>query len=353
MSKNRLVAALVALGALLVAAPRAEIIEQVLVKVNGEIFTKTELEARQVQALRALGQQIDLKNNPTDAELRKALAEVTPQLIVDVVDEMLVLQRGRELGYKLADDQFTSVVENIKKENKIANDDELKAALTQEGLTMADLRKNVERSMIMSRVQQNEVMGRIGVSEDEIQAFYKAHISEFTTPQTVTLREIFVTLPEGAETKPPAEAEAKQKIEQVHRRLAAGESFEKLVGELSDAPSRANAGLIGPFSTTDLSPDLRKAIDSMKPGEVSPVLRTARGYQVLKLETSTPAQTTPLEQAREQVSERVFVEKRNVELEKYLEKLRGDAIIEWKSEELKRAYDAGVSQMKAKPGGRG
>src|SRR5688572_15697321 len=99
-------------------AAQAEIIEQVLVKVNGEIFTKTDLETRQVQALRqTLGQQVDLRNAVTDAQLRKALDEVTPQLVVDVVDEMLVLQRGRELGYKLSDEQFTSVVENIKKEN--------------------------------------------------------------------------------------------------------------------------------------------------------------------------------------------------------------------------------------------
>ena len=81
--------------ALSAAAPRAEIIEQILVKVNGEIFTKTDLEDRQVAALRQMGQQIDPKTDPTDAQLRKMLDEVTPQLLVNVVDEMLLVQRGR------------------------------------------------------------------------------------------------------------------------------------------------------------------------------------------------------------------------------------------------------------------
>src|SRR5450759_1379737 len=105
----------VALVLAAIAVSRAEIIEQILVKVNGEIFTKTDLEQRQVAALRQKGQQIDLKNDPNNAQLRKALDEITPQIMVDAVDEMLVVQRGRELGYKLSDEQFKSVVDNIQK----------------------------------------------------------------------------------------------------------------------------------------------------------------------------------------------------------------------------------------------
>src|SRR5688572_26122538 len=94
---------------------RAQVIEQILVKVNGEIFTKTDLEERQVQALRSMGQQGDIN----DAQLRQKLDEVTPQLIVNVVDEMLLVQRGRDLGYRMGDEQFKSVLESIKKDNKI------------------------------------------------------------------------------------------------------------------------------------------------------------------------------------------------------------------------------------------
>src|SRR5512141_71990 len=109
---------LAAVAALLAAVPRAEIIEQVLVKVNGEIFTKTDLEQRQVAALRQKGQPIDLKSDPNNVQLRKALDEVTPQIMVDAIDEMVIVQRGKELGYTLSDAQFKSVVDNIRKENK-------------------------------------------------------------------------------------------------------------------------------------------------------------------------------------------------------------------------------------------
>ncbi len=327
-------------------AARAEVIEQILVRVNGELFTKTDLETRQIAALREMGQRLDPTNaNLGDAQLRKMLDEVTPNLMVDVIDEMLLVQRGKELGYKLGDEQFNGILDGLKKENKIENDEQLKQALEQEGITLADLRRNIERRMLVSRVEQNEILGRIAVSEVEAKEYYDAHLSEFTTPPSVTLREIFVSLPTEALT-PAQDAAARDKAAQIRQRATAGESFEALAAELSDAPSKANAGLIGPLNVADLSPDLRKLVESMKPGQISDTLRSARGYQVLKLESLTPPTTMPFDEAKAQISERVFTDKRREEYEKFLERLRGQAIIEWKNDELKKAYDQGVAAQK-------
>src|SRR6187551_1679759 len=112
---KRIVAYALLISAVLVAAPiRAEILEQVLVKVNGDIITKSEFELRQVQELRNRPALANV--SPTSPELQKAIAEVTPDLILDAVDKLLMVQRGRELGYAMGDEQFKSVLENIKKE---------------------------------------------------------------------------------------------------------------------------------------------------------------------------------------------------------------------------------------------
>ena len=109
MIKNKKTFHLILVGGLTIllasAATRAEVIEQILVKVNGEIFTKTDLETRQVAALRQMGQQIDPKTDPSDAQLRKMLDDVTPQLLVNVIDEILLVQRGHELGYTMSNDR--------------------------------------------------------------------------------------------------------------------------------------------------------------------------------------------------------------------------------------------------------
>jgi peptidyl-prolyl cis-trans isomerase SurA len=325
---------------------RADIIEQILVKVNGEIFTKTDLETRQVSVLRQMGQQADVKNS-SDAQLRQMLDQLTPDLIVSVVDEMLVIQHGRELGYKLTDDQFTQYLDSVKKESQIETEEQFQAALKQEGLTLTELRKSIERQAIVSRVQQNEIIGRIAVAEEEAKRYYDAHAPEFTTPQSITLREIFVNVPgDGATVNVGLDEEARDKATQIRQRVMNGESFEKLAAEVSDAPSRANAGLIGPLNLSDLSADLQKLIGSMKAGDVTAILRAQKGYQILKLETSTAAEMLPFEKAREQISERVYNEKRRAEFEKFLVRLRAEAIIDFKNPDIRKAYDLGLQRIK-------
>src|SRR5262245_55143078 len=257
-------------GVLVVATAglHAEIVEQILVKVNGEIFTKTDLEQRQVSTLRQKGQQIDLKTDSANEQLRKALDEITPQIVVDALDEMLMVQRGKELGYKLSDEQFKGIVDSIKKENKIDSEEKFQEALKSENMTMADLRKNLERSMLVQRVQQNEVMGKIGITEDEARAYYDSHLSEFTSAPSVTLREILVSVPADSRgVNVGAEDAAKEKADKIRARVTTGgEAFDKVAAENSDAPSKANSGLIGPISVNDLSADLRKIVEGLKPG---------------------------------------------------------------------------------------
>ena len=325
------------------AATRAEVIEQVLLKVNGEIFTKTDLETRQVAALRQMGQQVDPKSNPSDAQLRKMLDDVTPQLLVNLVDEILLVQRGHELGYTMTNERFQSIVDSIKKDNKIESEEDFQAALKQENMTLSDLRRNLEKQMIVSQVQQNEVLSRIAVSDDEARRYYDAHKTEFTSPQTITLREIFVAVPgDGVTLNVGRDEEAQAKAEDIRKRALAGESFEKLAADLSDAPSKANAGLIGPLNLNDLSQDIKNLLAPMKPGDITQVMRSAKGYQLLKLESMSTAELMPFDKARDQISERVFTGKRTEEFQKYLEKLRSQAIIEWKNAELKKAYDDGL-----------
>ena len=86
---------------------RADILEQVLVKVNGDIITKTDLETRQIAAIRGrINSQVDADALKNDAQLKQMLAEVTPRILVDAIDELLMIQLGKEKGYRATDQQF-------------------------------------------------------------------------------------------------------------------------------------------------------------------------------------------------------------------------------------------------------
>ena len=324
---------------------RTEIIEQVLVKVNGEIITKTELETRQIAALRQRNPNFRPDN---DQALQKALAEVTPGVIVDAVDEMLMVQRGKELGYTMSTEQFNNIVENIKKENKIESDEALQSALKQEGMTMADLRRQLERTMLVQRVQQTEIIQKLQVTDTELRSYYDTHKNEFGTTPQVTLREITINVPVTAQGVNVAQDdEAKAKAEEVRTKIIAGEPFARLAADYSDSGSKANGGLVGPLSRSDLSDDLQKAIAGKKTGDVTPVIRTSRGYQIIKIENLQDSTTKPFDEARSDIADKIANEKRAGEYVKFIEKLRAEAIIDWKNDEIKKAYDVGLEQAKA------
>jgi peptidyl-prolyl cis-trans isomerase SurA len=324
---------------------RAEILEQVLVKVNGDIVTKTEFEQRQVSALRDRPEFANA--NPSSIALQKAIGEITPDLILDAVEELLLIQRARELNYALGDEQYRDILENMKKSSNITDDAQFQAALKQEGLTEADLRRNIERSMMVTQVQRNEVVQKIGVTEEEARAFYEAHRSEFTTPSEMTLREILIEVPSSDKGVNVAQDdEARAKADEIRQRVVAGEPFARLAAELSASASKANGGLIGPIRSDELAPQLRQMLDKLKVGEVAPVVRTTLGYQILKLESRTETKIRTFEDARAAIADRVVESKRRAALQKYLDVLREQASIVWRNTELKRAYDLALTRRR-------
>jgi parvulin-like peptidyl-prolyl isomerase len=199
--------------------------------------------------------------------------------------------------------------------------------------------------MLETRVQQNEVMAKISVTEDEAHAFYDAHKNEFTTPSELMLREILVAVPASDRGVNVAQDDAaKAKADDLRHRLLAGEPFARLAGEVSDSTSKANGGLIGPIKVDELAPALQTMLGKMKVGDVSDVIRTQRGYQILGLESRTETKVKSFDEARQDISDRIADEKRRGETQKYLEKLRATATITWHNDELKKAYEQALAE---------
>ncbi len=326
----------------------SQIIEQVLVKVNGDIITKSELEEKQIAALRQRNLNPEILKN--DDQLKKALADVTPQLIVNAVDELLVIQLGREKGLHLSDEQFNRWLTSMRKDQGLEDDKKFEAALKQEGMTISDIRRNVEKQFLLQQVQTEEFGGKLQITEEEARLYYQANPKEFVEPATVTLREILIEVPtvtqQGrAMVNVGKDDEAAKKAEAVRARIAAGEDFATVASEVSASPSKANGGLIGPIAAGDLSPDLQKMLQGMKPGEVTQPIRAAKGYQILKLETSKQSGLRPFDSVRDLVADKVYQDRSRTEMKKFIERVRRQAIIVWKNEELRKAYEQQVAAM--------
>lgn len=343
-------AALCAAALFAVATPASgqEIIEKILVKVNGEILTKTDLESRQIQALRDQQANVDPAQLQNDAALQKMLRDVTPAILASAIDEMLLVQRAREMGLRVTDEMFNRTVDEIKKTNKIETDEQFQAALRGEGMTLEQFRRMFERSVLRQQVVRAEVSSKIALTEQEAKEYYAAHPEEFTPPPTVTLREIFIPVAsverEGGTSFSAADDERALALAQsVADRVAKGESFEALVAELSESASKANGGLIGPILRNELSSALQKTLEGMQPGQIAAPIRTPRGYQVVQLEKASAGEPTPYAEVRDLIADKVVEQKGLSEQRLLLDRLRAQAIIEWKNDELKKLYEQYVA----------
>ena len=312
------------------------IVERILAKVNGDIITLTDLENRQVNVLRQQGYVPS-----TETELARALADVTPGVIWSAVDELLLVQRGRMLGYYLSDEQFEQLVGNIKSDNNFDDDEQFETALLEsEGMTVSDLRRVLERQVLVNQVQQIEILRKVVLTETEAREYYDANLDEYTENATVTLREILIAAPETtAGFNVVANEQARQEAETARQRVLDGDVFDAVAISLSDSPSKANGGLIGPIDFDILSQEVQGALEELEIGEISQPIRTRAGYQVLLLVERIEPLPLPFDEVKEGIIENVFNDRRIREFDRYLDELRGDAIIEWKDEELGRAYE--------------
>jgi peptidyl-prolyl cis-trans isomerase SurA len=331
------------------AAPHSQIIQRVIVKVNGEIFTQTDLVERQIEVLKDRKLPVtsaeDLQNNE---RLKATLVEITPDILLSAVDEMLLLQRGKELGYKFNESEFTAQVEKIKKENKL-DDASFRKALEAEGLTFDSWRASMERNYIVVQVQRNEIMQRAALTDEEAKQYYQKHPDQFMTPATVTLREITALVPTQTRDNRPtfsvgAEEDAKTKITAIRERVEKGEDFAKVAGEASESGSKANGGLLGSVNLDDLDPILRTTIEKLGVGQVSEPVRTGAGFTIFKMESKSTPTLKLFDTVHDEIAQKIYAERVEAETKKYLVKLRAQALIEWKDDVLKKSYESALGR---------
>jgi parvulin-like peptidyl-prolyl isomerase len=295
----------------------AEVVEKVVAKVNGQILTLSEFQARQVSAAQAA--RVDAANVGT------FLRQNNARILQEAIDEILVLQRAEDAGIKMRPEFVEEVLEQIKKENKITSDEQMQDALAREGITYAELRQNIERSMTVRMVMQRDIEPKIAVGDADVLAEYeKLKATEFTKPPTVTLLEILIGEEAGGEAL----------AREVAERARAGEDFATLARTYSSAPSRSHGGEIGELTQGEINPDLEKVAFDLAVGSVSDPLPVSGGYRIIKVTAKTSGSTTPFDAAKNQIRDRLMWDRFDTERELYMQELRKTASVELRVREV-------------------
>ena len=300
-------------------AKSEEIVDRIVAVVNDDVITLSELNT----VIKPYVEKI--RNLEYTPDKEKALIfKVRDSMLHRLIDEKIEDQEAKRAKIEISDIQIDNTIEQIKKENYYTDED-LRAALAKEGMTMKEYRNRIKEQILRARLVNINVKSKVVITKEDIEAYYKKHLDKYGGKQKYHLRNIIMTIPDFADSK--KRLEIKAKMDEIFEKLKAGQSFADLAKKYSESSAASNGGDLGLFEFDTLSPQLQAAIKKIKPGEFTPVLNTDQGYQIFFLEKIVKAPGKPLKAVSPEIERILYEESVNKKYSSWLEGLRNQAVI--------------------------
>jgi peptidyl-prolyl cis-trans isomerase SurA len=347
----------------------AQVVEEIITRVNNQIITRSEYQRSKDQLKDEVKQQ-----NPADPD--KVLADREKDVLRDLIDQQLLLEKGKDLGIN-GDTDLIKALDEMRKEMKLETLEDLEKEATKQGISWEDFKQGRRNQLITQKVIGEEVGSHLSISKDEAQAFYDQHKSEMERPESIQLSEILVAPkavapaaqpapapapdptapPSAAPSAPPAVDEARQtaeaaalsaaetKANDLLKQIRDGASFQDVAKKNSDGPSAAEGGALGVFERGKLAKPIEDATFALKTGEITGVIQTKQGYVILKVDEHTMAGIPPMKEALPHIQDALYYQKLQPALRAYLTKLREEAYIYY----MPGYVDTGMSPNQTNP----
>jgi peptidyl-prolyl cis-trans isomerase SurA len=260
-----------ALSGTALAQERMELLDRIVAVVNSDVITRAELDRESRMATDTLRRQ------GTPLPQRDVLER---QLLERMITKNLLVQQARQSGMRVADPELDQAIERIARENKLTVPG-LRQAVQQTGVPFDKFREDVRGEMLISRLREREVDSRIQVSDAEIQAFVRSQENQGEKVDEYNLAHVLISVPESAT---PAELKLRrERAEAALGEIKKGVDFRQVTAAYSDAPDALQGGGLGWRPTGRLPTIFLQALQSMKVGQVSDILRSPAGLHIVKL----------------------------------------------------------------------
>src|SRR5580704_11467945 len=201
------------------------IVEEIVAKCNGDIVTRGDLDHSRKQLIEALRHQG--LNGPA---LEEALQEQEKNLLRDRIDQLLLVQKGKDLNISV-DSEIAKRMAAIQKDSGIADPEKFQDWVKEQaGMPFEDFKSDMKNDMMRQRVIRQEVGERVSIKHEEVEKYYNEHKSEFVREERLFLREIFISS-DGKDAAGTAAAEKKAK--DLVPRARKGERFAELARDNS------------------------------------------------------------------------------------------------------------------------
>jgi len=328
---------LVALPAWCADTTSNSVIEEIIVRVNNDIITRSELLHSKEEVRQELKQQFADKADAMFAQRER-------DVLRDLIDQQLLLQTAKDKGLN-ADTELIKRLDDMRKQMNLTSMDELEKAAKEQGVSFEDFKQNLKNQLLTQLVIRNEVQPKIQVTKEEEKKYYEAHQKDFEHPERVRLSEILVSTEKVEPGDQAGMAAAAQKAQQLVEQVRSGAAFDAVAKSNSDGPTAAQGGDLGYFQRGTLAKELEDKAFALKAGQTTDVVRTKQGFLILQVTEHDQAGVPPFKDVEPQIADQLYYQKLQPALRDYLSKLRENAFID-----IRPGYiDTGASPNQTKP----
>ncbi len=312
------------------------VVEEIVARVNNDIITLTDYEKGEG----ALHQDVaDECKGCTPDRVDAMFKDKQRDLLRDMIDQQLLVQRGKDEAISVESDVIKRL-DDVRKQNGLTSLDDLEREVEKQGISWEDYKTQIRNSLLTQEVIRREMSTRIVIGHDEVQQYYDAHQKDFVRPEQVDLAEIFL----DTQGKSPQEIEAiEQKMTDYRNRVIKGEEFSEIAKRYSEGSTKDKGGNLGTFERGQLSKQLEDVVFTMDKGQITDVIQTKTGFEVLKILDHYQAGLQPVEKVEPEIMNRIYMNKMQPQMREYLAQLREESYVTVKPGFTDSAAVAGAS----------
>ncbi len=298
------------------------VVDQIVAKVNGDIVSQDEVE----RFTKEMSTELRAQNLPA-SQYQQELSSREKNVLRDRIDELLLIQKGKELNINV-DSDVSKYMASLQRQANIADTEKFHDYIRQQsGMSFEDFQSEAKNQMLTREVVGQEVGRKISVTQKEVQDFYDAHKSEFVREEKVFLSEILIST-QGKDAAGIAAAEKKAK--QISAQASRGERFTDLARDNSDASTAKDGGVLGGYKKGDLSSEIESVVWKMPKGGITPPIKLPTGFEVFRIDDHTQAGLAPLAEVKPEIENVLYGPKMQPKVREYLTDLRRQAFLQVK-----------------------
>ncbi len=292
----------------------AEIVDRVVAVVNNEIITLSDLNAR----LKPYAQRIGTSGYTPDNE-RRLIYQVREDILQKLIDQKLTDQEIKRYRIQVGENEIDQTIERIK-QSKFLTEEEFREALRIDGLTLAKYREQLKEQLQRRKLLNFEISSKIVITKEDVLDYYQAHPEKYGIKKKYHLKSIVLRIPALADDQ--EKAAYLQTMQTIRGAIVAGHPFETAAEKLAAPGVPVRTADLGAIETGSLSPQLKDALATLSAGDITDVLNTDQGYQILLLSRTENAAGRSLEEVTPEIEDLLYNQIVDKNFQQWLKELR-------------------------------